>query len=53
MKRNDRVRVKQTGRTGTVIADAAPGELVKVEFDDEAIDHEFSPDELELIGEDD
>ena len=56
MRLGDSVRVKQTasemayrGRTGKVIIDTAPGELVKVEFDDEAIDHDISPEELELI----
>ena len=54
MKRGDRVRVKQTvkepwcrGRTGTVVADSAPGELVEVELNDEVITNPFLPEELE------
>jgi hypothetical protein len=56
MRLGDRVRVKQSvsedtnrGRIGIVSADTAPGELVKVEFVDESIDHYFSSAELELI----
>lgn len=53
MKRNDRVQVKPgsefQGRTGIVIADSAPGELVEVEFEDEVISHPFNAQELELI----
>ena len=56
MKLGNEVRVKQQckqqeyrGRTGTVVADNAPGETVDVEFDDEAITHSFNEDDLELI----
>ena len=53
MKLNDRVRVKPGNeyhnRTGIVIADSAPGELVQVEFEDEVIPHPFNAQELELI----
>ena len=50
----DRVRVKSTaiqypGRRGIVVADSAPGELVKVEFEDEAIAHLFAEDELQPL----
>ena len=49
-----RVRVKCTaiqypGRCGIVVADSAPGELVKVEFEDEAIAHLFTEDELQPL----
>ncbi len=54
MKRGERVRVKQTvmetwcrGRTGTVVVDSVPGELVEVELNDEVITHSFLPEELE------
>ncbi len=54
MKLGDRVRVKFTaiqypGRCGIVLADSAPGELVEVEFEDEAIAHLFTEDELQLL----
>ena len=54
MKLGDRVRVKCTaiqypGRCGIVLADSAPGELVEVEFEDEAIAHLFTEDELEPL----
>ncbi len=54
MKFGDRVRVKCTaiqypGRCGIVLADSAPGRLVKVEFEDEAIAHLFTEDELEPL----
>ena len=50
----DKVRVKSTaieypGRTGTVLADSVPGELVEVEFEDEAVTHSFTADELEPL----
>jgi hypothetical protein len=58
MKRGDKVRVKETasesvyrGMTGTVGVDSAPGELVGVEFDAEAVSHDFYVKELELIEE--
>jgi hypothetical protein len=49
MRHGQRVRVKKTanaenwhlGRSGTVIADSEPGEVVLVEFDDEAVGHQF------------
>jgi len=59
VKRGDRVRVKphaknaeqvDRGRTGIVIADSEPGETVLVEFDDEAITHEFVAADLAKIG---
>jgi hypothetical protein len=37
------------GRTGIVIVDSAPGELVEVEFEDEVVPHSFNAKELELI----
>jgi hypothetical protein len=54
MKLGDTVRVKCTaiqypGRCGIVVADSAPGELVKVEFEDEAIGHLFTADELQPL----
>jgi len=54
MKLGDRVRVKCTaiqypGRCGIVLADSAPGELVEVEFEDEAIAHLFTEDELQPL----
>jgi hypothetical protein len=54
MKLGDRVRVKCTaiqypGRCGIVLADSAPNKLVEVEFDDEAIAHLFTEDELEPL----
>ena len=47
MKLGDEVRVKGTaiqypGRCGIVLADSAPGKLVEVEFEDEAIAHLFT-----------
>jgi len=58
MKRGDKVRVKLLaavescfrGRTGTVDADCAPGEVVQVSLDDEAVAHEFQAEDLEAIG---
>jgi hypothetical protein len=58
MRRGDRVRVKplanvenwQRGRTGTVAADSAPGEVVLVDFDDEAVTHQFLAEDLERIN---
>ncbi|MGA3318973.1 MAG: hypothetical protein ABSC64_21365 [Candidatus Korobacteraceae bacterium] len=54
MKRGDKVRVavlahepEFRGRFGTVLADSAPGEMVKVEFEEEAIRHNFLARELE------
>ena len=55
MKRGDKVRVRllanvenwQRGRTGTVSADCRPGEAVQVEFDDEAVAHQFLAGDLE------
>ena len=57
MRRGDEVRVKDVasvdseyrGMTGTVIADAAPGELVDVEFDVEAVTHSFNAADLESL----
>jgi hypothetical protein len=57
MKRGDQVQVKDAasvdseyrGRTGTVIADTAPGQLVDVEFDDEAVTHSFNAIDLESL----
>lgn len=55
MKLGDEVRVKGQcnqpefrGRTGIVLADNAPGDLVDVEFHDEAITHSFNEKDLEL-----
>jgi hypothetical protein len=56
MRRGDRVRVKLQarvdnefrGRTGTVDADSAPGEVVLVSFDDEAVAHQFLAEDLDL-----
>jgi hypothetical protein len=58
MKRGDRVRVKLLakverefqGKTGTVDADSAPGEVVLVSFDDEAVAQQFLADELDRIA---
>ena len=58
MKRGDRARVKLQarvenefrGKTGTVDADSAPGEVVIVSFDGEAVAHQFLAEDLELIG---
>jgi len=57
MNRGDRVRVQlltnvenwMRGKTGIVIADSVPGEVLLVEFDDEAVTHQFLAEELELI----
>lgn len=58
MKAKQRVRVKllakhaenwEKGRTGSVTADTLPGETVLVEFDDEAITHQFVEEDLEII----
>src|ERR1700691_5142136 len=54
MKLGDRVRIKCTaiqysGRCGIVLAERAPGKLVEVEFEDEAIAHLFTEDELEPL----
>jgi hypothetical protein len=54
MKLGDTVRVKCTaiqypGRCGIVLADSAPNKLVEVEFEDEAIVHLFTEDELEPL----
>jgi hypothetical protein len=57
MNRGDRVRVKKLGnversfqnRTGTVAADNEPGETVLVDFDDEAVSHQFVEEDLDLI----
>jgi hypothetical protein len=58
LKRGDRVRVKLQanvesefrGRTGTVDADSALGEVVVVSFDDEAVAHQFLAEHLELVS---
>jgi hypothetical protein len=57
MKLSDRVKVKDSdnvdlvhrGRTGTVIADTAPGKPVEVEFDDETVPHSFHEADLEAL----
>lgn len=58
MRRGERVRVKplanvdnwHRNRTGTVVADSAPGEAIQVEFDDEAVAHQFLAEDLERIN---
>jgi hypothetical protein len=59
MKARRRVRVKllakhaenwEKGRTGIVTADSLPGETVQVEFEDEAIAHQFAEEDLEIIS---
>jgi hypothetical protein len=55
VKRGDKVRVRPTaiqypGRIATVLAETAHGELVEVEFEDEAVTHSFCDDELEIIN---
>jgi hypothetical protein len=58
MRRGERVRVKLLakvdkwfqGRTGTVNADSAPGEVVLVSLDDEAVVQHFLAEDLERIG---
>ena len=58
MKRGERVRVKLLakvdkwlqGRTGTVDADSAPGEVVQVSLDDEAVVQQFLAEDLERIN---
>jgi hypothetical protein len=58
MRRGERVRVKLLakvekpfqGRTGTVDADCAPGEVVVVSLDDEAVGQQFLAEDLERIG---
>ena len=57
MKRGERVRVKPLakvenwlrGRTGTVDADSAPGEVVLVSLDEETIVQQFLSEDLERI----
>ncbi len=57
MKISDRVKVKDAagvdpmhrGKIGTVIADAAAGGAVEVEFDDETIPHSVNPADLEVL----
>jgi hypothetical protein len=60
MKLGDRVRVKKLAnlpdsekpyrnRIGTVAANSGPGEVVLVDFDDEAIQHQFLAEDLEQI----
>jgi hypothetical protein len=58
MKRGEHVRVKMLptnadnqfrGREGIVIQDNARGEVVIVEFEDEAIAHQFIEEDLERI----
>jgi hypothetical protein len=56
MKLGDRVRVRETasdsehrGMKATVISDAAPGELVDVEFDVETVTHSFNAADLEHL----
>jgi TIR domain len=58
MKLGDRVRVKLQarvenefrGKTGTIDANVAPGGVVLVSFDDEAVAHQFLAEDLELIS---
>ncbi len=55
MKLGDKVRVRLTaveypGRTATALADSLPGELVEVEFEDEAVTHSFFDEELEILN---
>jgi hypothetical protein len=58
MRRGERVRVKLLakvdkwfqGRTGTVNADSAPGEVVLVSLDDEAVVQQFLVEDLERIA---
>ena len=58
MRRGESVRVEplanvenwQRNRTGTVVADSAPGEAVQVEFDDEAIAYQFLAEDLERLN---
>jgi hypothetical protein len=50
MKRGTKVRVKSSGRTGTVLADSKPGELVEIDYDDEAVADFIDPSDLEVIG---
>ena len=62
MKRGDKVRVKNMtatnvenslrGRMGTVVADSKPGEVILVEFDGEAVTHQFLIDDLEQPNDD-
>lgn len=56
MKQGQRVRLKLLatntdsefrGLKGTVVYDNAPGELVRVRFDDEALTHQFLEEDLE------
>lgn len=57
MKTGNKVRVKLLakvdrefqGRLGTVIQDSEPGEVVVVEFDDEAVAHQFLAEDLERL----
>ena len=57
MKRGNRVRIRLLakvdnwlrGKIGTVVADSASGEVILVEFDDEAVTHQFSGEDLELL----
>jgi hypothetical protein len=58
MRRGERVRVKLLanvdkwfqGRTGTVDADSALGEVVLVSLDDETVVQHFLAEDLERIG---
>jgi len=50
VKRDTKVRVKSSGRTGTVLADSKPGELVEIDYDDEAVADFIDPNDLEVIG---
>jgi hypothetical protein len=40
------------GRMGTVVADSKPGEVILVEFDGEAVTHQFLIDDLEQPNDD-
>jgi hypothetical protein len=58
MNLGDRIRVKDVpsvdfvhrDKKGTVIADAAHGETVEVEFDAETAPHSFDTDDVEIIS---
>lgn len=49
MKSGTRVKEKKTGRELIVSADSKPGEPITAEYVDEAVTHDFNPDELEEI----
>jgi hypothetical protein len=57
VKIGDQVRVKKLAnvdnshrnRLGTVVEDSEPGEVVLVEFEDEAVCHQFLEDDLDKL----